>query len=356
MTIISLTNVTKTYGGSGRSVPALRGVDLAVQSGEVFGIIGASGAGKSTLVRLINLLERPETGTLTVNGRATAGVGGRELLKLRREIGMVFQHFNLLSAKTVAENVAFPLQLAGVRSRAAIAARVDALLTRVGLSAHADKYPRQLSGGQKQRVGIARALACRPAILLCDEATSALDPETTRSVLRLLSEINQELGLTIVLITHTMDVVRQICHRVAVLDAGRIVETGPVEAVFLHPRHPATLALVREAVREEKAAGNALRTAGDVFRLTFRGAATYSPILGHIAREHGVDFAILGGQIGTIRDEPFAQLTIAFSGGDVRSALARLDAAGVDVEELTPADATLGAQADVVSRELADVA
>lgn len=353
--IISLRHVTKSYAsgvsGRGRANVALDAIELDIPQGDIFGIIGASGAGKSTLVRLINLLERPDSGTIRVNGRDSATVAGGELLKLRREIGMVFQHFNLLSAKTVAENVAFPLKLAGVRDKAQIAARVSELLGRVGLADHAAKYPRQLSGGQKQRVGIARALACRPPILLCDEATSALDPETTRSVLALLRELNRELGLTIVLITHEMDVVRQICHRVAVLDHGRIAETGAVEDVFLHPRHPATRALVREAFGETDA-HDRLGGGGHVVRLTFLGAATHSPLLSHLAREQGVEFAILGGKLGTIRDEPFAQLNVAFTGGDQRAALARLTAAGIVVDTLAePANAA----PPLARREFADV-
>ncbi|MBS7537580.1 methionine ABC transporter ATP-binding protein [Ancylobacter lacus] len=336
--IISLRHVTKSYAtgapGRGSANVALDAVELDIPRGDIFGIIGASGAGKSTLVRLINLLERPDSGAIRVNGRDSGTVTGGELLKLRREIGMVFQHFNLLSARTVAENVAFPLRLAGVRDKTQIAARVSELLGRVGLSDHASKYPRQLSGGQKQRVGIARALACRPPILLCDEATSALDPETTRSVLGLLRELNRELGLTVVLITHEMDVVRQICHRVAVLDHGRIAETGAVEDVFLHPRHPATRVLVREAFGETLV-HDRLGASGHVVRLTFLGAATYSPILSHLAREQGVEFTLLGGKLGTIRDEPFAQLNVAFTGGDQRAALARLKAAGISVETLT---------------------
>lgn len=350
--MISLKNVTKTYVAQGRSTAALRGVDLDIGRGEIFGIIGASGAGKSTLVRLINLLERSDSGEVVVNTRPTAAVRGRELLALRRQIGIVFQHFNLLSAKTVAENVAFPLKLAGVRDRAAIEARVSELLDRVRLADHARKYPRQLSGGQKQRVGIARALACRPSILLCDEATSALDPETTRSVLRLLSEINRELGLTIVLITHEMDVVRQVCHRVAVLEAGRVAEIGRVEDVFLHPRHPATIALLREAARNEEQIDAAALPPGPVYRLTFLGEGAQRPILGTIAREHGVDFGIIGGQIGTIREAPFAQLTVAFTGRDVAGAIARLAAAGIEGELVSgPPPAAPGS----VARELADV-
>ncbi|MGO4337149.1 methionine ABC transporter ATP-binding protein [Labrys sp. KB_33_2] len=334
--MIRLTGISKHYGVAGRAVPALDGIDLEVHAGEILGIIGSSGAGKSTLVRLINLLERPTSGEIFIGERRTTALAGRDLRDLRRRIGMVFQHFNLLNARTVAANVAFPLQLAGGFDRKAIKARVDALLERVGLAAHADKYPRQLSGGQKQRVGIARALACSPQILLCDEATSALDPQTTRSVLDLLQEINRELGLTIVLITHEMDVIRQSCDRVAVIDAGRIVEEGPVSRVFLHPSHPATLRLVREAEHDggDTDPGLTGGSTGPLFRLTFLGETAHRPILGRIAAETGVDYAILGGRVGRIRQTPYAQLTVALVGGNSAAAIGRLTAAGVDVERL----------------------
>jgi D-methionine transport system ATP-binding protein len=235
--MIRLVDVEKRYAGSGGA--ALAGVSLEVVRGEVFGVIGQSGAGKSTLIRLINALERPTAGRVEVDGIDVASLAPAALRVLRRRIGMIFQNFGLLSSRTVAANVAFPLKLADM-PRAERDAKVAALLDRVGLTEHADKYPAQLSGGQKQRVGIARALATDPDILLCDEATSALDPETTRQVLALLRDLNRDLGLTIVLITHEMDVVRASCDRVAVLEQGRVVEAGPVTDIFAAPSHPAT--------------------------------------------------------------------------------------------------------------------
>lgn len=235
--MIDLIDIAKRFDAS--APPALDGVSLSVARGEVFGVIGPSGAGKSTLIRLINALERPSAGRVEIDGVDVAALPARDLRALRRRIGMIFQNFGLLSSRTVADNVAFPLKLAGVPT-AERKARVAELLDRVGLADHAAKYPAQLSGGQKQRVGIARALATGPDILLCDEATSALDPEATRSVLALLRQLNQELGLTIVLITHEMDVVRAVCDRVAVLEKGRVVESGCVDTVFAEARHAAT--------------------------------------------------------------------------------------------------------------------
>src|SRR5882724_2428373 len=246
--MIRLINLRKTFSSTNTvAVQALEKVNLEIAAGCIFGVIGSSGAGKSTLIRCINLLERPTEGQVFVEGNELSALPPRALAVARRRIGMIFQHFNLLSSKTVADNVAFPLKLAGDQPRRAIDRRVDELLARVGLSDQAHKYPAQLSGGQKQRVGIARALACGPNVLLSDEATSALDPVSPRSILRLLAELNRELGLTIVLITHEMEVVRRVCDRVAVLDAGRVVETGSVESVFLHPQHSATRRLVLEA-------------------------------------------------------------------------------------------------------------
>ena len=226
--MIEFHHVQKTYRVSGRDVPALQSTDLCIEQGQVFGLIGHSGAGKSTLLRLINRLEEPSGGRILVEGEDVTALDAEGLRRFRQRVGMIFQHFNLLSSKTVADNIAMPLRLAGGFSRAEVDARVSELLARVGLSDHARKYPAQLSGGQKQRVGIARALACRPSILLCDEATSALDPQTTASVLQLLAEINRELKLTIVLITHEMDVIRRVCDQVAVMDGGAIVEQGDV--------------------------------------------------------------------------------------------------------------------------------
>src|SRR5690606_21209695 len=234
------------YHSGCRAGDALVGVSLASRHGEVFGIIGRSGAGTSTLLRMLNLLERPTEGAVRVAGRDITRYNDAELREYRRGVGMVFQHFNLLRSRTVMDNVCFPLRLAGM-DKDARAARAREVLSLVGLSDHAHKYPGQLSGGQQQRVGIARALASRPRLLLCDEATSALDPETTQSILRLLGDINRRLGLTIVLITHSMDVIRAVCDRVAVIEAGRIVEAGEVLEVFLHPRHDATQSLLSES-------------------------------------------------------------------------------------------------------------
>ncbi|WP_242921085.1 ATP-binding cassette domain-containing protein [Caulobacter sp. CCUG 60055] len=328
-----MSDIHKTYRAGSGEVAALRGIDLRVAAGEVFGVIGQSGAGKSSLIRMINLLERPTAGRVTVDGVDAASLDAAGLRGLRRRIGMIFQHFNLLSSKTVVENVAFPLQLEGRLAREDIRARALALLDRVDLADQADKYPAQLSGGQKQRVGVARALACEPKILLCDEATSALDPETTRQVLRLLRELNGELGLTIVLITHEMDVIRRVCDRVAVLEAGRVVEQGVVADVFLSPRHATTRRLIEEGGDADDA-GAGGPGAGRTVRLTYRGETTYAPLLGRIARETGVDYSILGGRVAHIRDLPYGQLTLALVGGDVDAALAQFAAAGVAVEEI----------------------
>ena len=241
--------IGKVFGSSPGTAPALADVELQVARGEVFGIIGRSGAGKSTLLRLVNGLEKPSSGTVSVNGVSVGGLDERGLVALRRRTGMVFQHFNLLSAKTVRENIGLPLKIAGA-SKIAIERKVDALLELVGLSEKRNTYPASLSGGQKQRVGIARALVHDPDILLCDEATSALDPETTQAILALLRDINRRLGLTIILITHEMEVIREVCDTVAVIERGEVVETGPVWQVFGAPRHDATRALLRTLVHD----------------------------------------------------------------------------------------------------------
>jgi D-methionine transport system ATP-binding protein len=334
--MIRLERISKSFALKDGLTHALLDINLTINQGEIFGIIGSSGAGKSTLVRLINLLERPSGGDVFFDGARVTSYQGAQLRALRRKIGMVFQHFNLLSARTVAANVAYPLELAGTHDKAKIARRVATLLDRVGLSQHADKYPRQLSGGQKQRVGIARALASEPSVLLCDEATSALDPQTTVSVLDLLQEINRDLGVTIVIITHEMDVIRRACDSVAVLDHGEIVETGAVADVFLHPQHQATLNLVRETEPDQGLDTEAPSEAhaGRLLRLTLVGPAARKAILGRIAREHAVDYAILSGRVGHIRQLPYSQLAIALSGRDVDGAIAGLRSSGVTVEEL----------------------
>lgn len=334
--MIEFHDVHKTYRVAGREIPALQPTRLNIQAGQIFGLIGHSGAGKSTLLRLINRLEEPSGGRILVDGEDVTALDAEGLRRFRQRVGMIFQHFNLLSSKIVADNIAMPLRLAGGFSRAEVDARVSELLARVGLSDHARKYPAQLSGGQKQRVGIARALACRPSILLCDEATSALDPQTTASVLQLLAEINRELKLTIVLITHEMDVIRRVCDQVAVMDGGAIVEQGDVADVFLHPQHPTTRRFVFEAERvdEDERHDDFAHVPGLILRLTFRGEATYAPLLGTVARQTGVDYSILSGRIDRIKDTPYGQLTLALIGGDLEAAMSQLNAADVHVEVL----------------------
>jgi len=315
----------------------------------VFGIIGKSGAGKSSLVRVINLLNRPTTGQVIVGGQDLTQLNDAQLREARREIGMVFQHFNLLSSRTVFDNAALPLELAGM-DKAAIRARVNPLLELVGLAHLADRYPAQISGGQKQRVGIARALASRPKVLLSDEATSALDPETTRAILDLLRQVNRELGLTVVLITHQMQVIKQVADCVAVIEAGRIVEHGRVLDVFTRPQQAITKSLIDEILPQElpasvldhvrKLAGQlgAGRT-GQLLRLSYAGDSAYQPILSQLIRQFGVDMSILHGQVDEIQDETFGSLAVYASGeaDSVRGAVAHLRAGGVEVEEVAVA-------------------
>lgn len=322
--VIRLEHLTKTYAAPAGVVHALDDVSLHVRQGEIFGIIGRSGAGKSTLIRALNLLERPTQGRVLVHGRDITALDEPALRDFRRGVGMVFQHFNLLRSRTVLDNVRFPLKLAGL-PRQTQAERAREALALVGLAGQEDKYPSQLSGGQQQRVGIARALANGPQLLLCDEATSALDPETTQSILRLLRDINARLGLTIVLITHGMDVIRAVCDRVAVIEAGRIVESGDVLDVFLHPTHDVTRALLSESgIDAEGWRAMADSVGGRLLRLSFRGAATAQPMLSRASRELGVDLSILHGTVGRIKDVPYGQLVVAAQGQP--DALARLPA------------------------------
>ena len=344
--MIDLRGITQIYPGPQGPVEALRGIDLHITPGEVFGIIGRSGAGKSSLVRVINLLNRPTRGEVIVAGRDLTQLNDADLRAARRDIGMVFQHFNLLSSRTVFDNAALPLELAGM-DQAAIRARVNPLLELVGLSALADRYPAQISGGQKQRVGIARALASRPKVLLSDEATSALDPETTRSILALLRQVNKELGLTVVLITHQMQVIKQVADRVAVIDAGRIVEQGPVIDVFTRPQQAITKSLIDEIVPQELPAsvldhvrhlsGQLQGGVGQLLRLSYSGERAYQPILSRLIREHGLDLSILHGQIDEIQDQTFGSLAVYASGEGARlqAAIAQLRAEGVVVQEVT---------------------
>ncbi|MEN1988606.1 methionine ABC transporter ATP-binding protein [Paenibacillus hubeiensis] len=341
--MIELKALTKTYGKGAKATTALAELDLTIQKGEIFGIIGHSGAGKSTLIRCMNLLERPTSGEVWVDGVNLTELGKQGLQKQRRKIGMIFQHFNLLSSATVYDNVAFPLKLANA-PKAEIDRKVKEMLSLVGLEDHSGKYPAQLSGGQKQRVGIARALASDPAVLLCDEATSALDPQTTASILKLLLDINEKYNLTIVLITHEMHVIQSICDRVAVIHQGGIVEQGPVTEVFLKPQHEVT----RDFIQRDDASAELLAVsapvkgdamangASQLVRISFLGEKTYEAILSRTVRKTGVDFAILQGTISTIKQVPYGQLTVRFEGepASIRQTMNELVEQGLDVEVL----------------------
>ncbi|OPG73837.1 ABC transporter [Pseudomonas ogarae] len=310
----------KTYNGAQGPVAALQGIDLAIQRGEVFGIIGRSGAGKSSLIRTINRLEQPTSGRVLIDQIDIGEFDEDRLVELRRRIGMIFQHFNLMSAKTVWQNVELPLKVAGVpkeqRQR-----KVRELLELVGLQGKHKAYPAQLSGGQKQRVGIARALVHDPQILLCDEATSALDPETTQSILGLLREINQRLGLTIVLITHEMAVIREVCDRVVVLEQGRVVEQGPVWEVFGNPQHEVSrtlLAPLQHAIPEELQNRLQVQPASadpaTVLRLQFTGIDREEPDLAALFSALGGRVRLLHGGIERIQGHGLGQLLLAVSG------------------------------------------
>ncbi|SAL35622.1 DL-methionine transporter ATP-binding subunit [Caballeronia sordidicola] len=340
--MIEIRNLSQRFAGPRGWIEALHNVNLTIPPGEVFGIIGRSGAGKSTLVRTINLLTRPSEGSVIVDGHDLTTLSAAQLRTARRDIGMIFQHFNLLSSRTVFDNVALPLELAGMK-RGEIEATVLPLLDLVGLTTQKDRYPAQISGGQKQRVGIARALASKPKVLLSDEATSALDPETTRSILDLLRKINKELGLTIVLITHQMDVIKQVCDRVAVLDAGRVVEEGNVVDVFMQPHHEVTRALIGDVIAHElppalKArVAERLKTGGHLLRLAFTGSGVDQPILSETIRRFELDFNILHGQIDEIQGQAFGSLAVLAGGqpANVAEAIAYLREQGVVVEEMS---------------------
>ena len=314
MALIEISGLVKTYGRGEKAVRALRGVDLAVEAGEIFGIIGTSGAGKSTLIRCLNRLEQPTAGRVVADGREMTALGEKELRLARRDMGMIFQHFNLLSARTAAGNVAFPLEIAG-RPKNEIGARVAELLELVGLTDKAGAYPAQLSGGQKQRVGIARALANNPKVLLCDEATSALDPHTTRSILTLLEDIKRRLGLTVLLITHEMPVILEICDRVAVMEDGLIVETGPVLDIFTNPRHPVTRSFVDVVIsRKDAAKAMGYEPKGVLVRVFFLGRAVEAPLVSSLVNRFAVEPNILQAHIYHIKGTAFGTLLMDLVG------------------------------------------
>jgi len=318
--MILLDGITKTYSGKSGAVTAIDGITLKVNRGEIYGIIGRSGAGKSTLIRCVNLLERPTTGKVIVDGVDLTALGESALREKRRDIGMIFQHFNLLSSRSVLENVAFPLQLAGLSKQAAQAKALP-LLDLVGLADKRDVYPRALSGGQKQRVGIARALASEPKVLLSDEATSALDPQTTETILELLRDINRQLGLTVLLITHEMSVIRDIAHKVAVLEGGKIVEEGLTADVFARPKSATTQDFVKGLFNRDLPAAvtKQLKPAaspGDqvLIRIQFHGQKALDPVISRLVRRFDIDVNLLHGQLDHIGEAAFGTLVVALPG------------------------------------------
>lgn len=319
--MIQLSHIEKIYDSPSGPVRALKDISLHVEKGDIYGIIGLSGAGKSTLVRCINLLERPTKGTVVVDGQEITAMSDSQLRAARKNIGMIFQHFNLLSSATVYENVAFPLELAKT-NKDVIQKKVTELLELVGLADKADQYPSQLSGGQKQRVGIARALASDPKVLLCDEATSALDPQTTKSILELIKDINAKLKLTVVVITHEMQVIKEICDKVAVIQNGLIAENGPVLDVFINPQQPITKEFISVLMSNELPAGFDRSTISKdpipnsvmLTRLTFIGAETDEPVISRLIKNFDLNVGIVFGQIDHIKNVPFGRLMVAMEG------------------------------------------
>lgn len=284
MSEIVLENISKTFETKDGTVEALKNVSLEIDKGEIYGVIGMSGAGKSTLVRCINFLEKPDEGKVLIEGKSLEDYSKKELQKQRERIGMIFQHFNLLMQKTVLENVCFPLYIQKVQKKQA-RKKAEELLELVGLLEKKNAYPAQLSGGQKQRVAIARALASDPKILLCDEATSALDPQTTSSILELLKDINDKFGITIVIITHQMSVVRKICDRVAIMENGTLAETGKVGEVFSHPKTKVAKRLIREDIdteTEENILATELIQNGEIIRITFSENSAFEPVIANL--------------------------------------------------------------------------
>ncbi|MFB6801052.1 methionine ABC transporter ATP-binding protein [Peribacillus butanolivorans] len=320
--MIEIRSVRKEYITKNTRVVGVDNVSLTIQTGEVYGIVGYSGAGKSSLIRCLNLLERPTKGNIIIDGIDLTSLSGKELRKQRQKIGMIFQHFSLVSSKTVFENVAFALKAAH-QSKGVIKSRVLELLDIVGLSDKKDVYPAQLSGGQKQRVGIARALANNPTVLLCDEATSALDPTTTKAILQLLKKISRELGITIVLITHEMEVVKELCHRVAVMQDGRIIEEGSVYEIFSQPKQQLTKQFISSVLDFELPSHLIEESKGTIIQIQFEGPTAGESILSDALQKYSVKGNILHGKIEYIQDVPLGILIIELIGeaAEVQSAL-----------------------------------
>lgn len=323
--MITVSNLKKVYTQNSQVFEALKGIDLQVSAGEIYGVLGPSGAGKSTLIRCINLLERPTSGSIRINGQELTTLTSGELRKARQSIGMIFQHFNLLNHRTVEGNVAFPLEITGVAKSEQLE-RVAELLSLVGLLDKAKSYPAQLSGGQKQRVGIARALATQPNVLLSDEATSSLDPQNTTMILELLKDLNRRLGLTILLITHEMNVVKQICDRVAVLESGMIVEQGKTVDLVAQPESQLAQALFPPVDV------SAIIPGATIAKVTFVGESADKPILAGLMRRFDIELNILGGSIQNINGQRIGQLQVEISGPGETQALAYLRELGVRVE------------------------
>ncbi|MFD1485309.1 methionine ABC transporter ATP-binding protein [Lacticaseibacillus baoqingensis] len=340
--VITLKDVDVRFHEKNRDVHAVDHVDLTVERGDIYGIVGYSGAGKSTLVRAINLLQRPTSGSVTVLGEDMLALSPKALRAERKRIGMIFQHFNLMNSLTIADNVAFPLK--GLRPKAEIQAKVTELLELVGLEDRATAFPTELSGGQKQRVGIARALASDPEILISDEATSALDPKTTSAILDLLKQLNEKLGLTIVLITHEMEAVKQICNKVAVMDEGAIIERGSLLEIFAKPQQKLTkdfidttiqLDAAIESVRQQPAVAH-LAGADQLVRLTYLGASTDQPLVATLYKDFNVTANILFGDIQILQGTPFGNLIVVLSGtqADIEQTFKYLAANDVQVQHI----------------------
>ncbi len=331
MAMIEIAHLSKTFGSGEAQVAALQDVSLEIEKGDIFGIIGLSGAGKSTLVRCMNLLERPESGKILFDGQDLMALRPKQLRMQRRKISMIFQSFNLLEQRNVLDNICFPMELAGI-GRSQAKARAKELLETVGLPDKADAYPSQLSGGQKQRIAIARAIASDPEVLLCDEATSALDPQTTESILSLLQKINKERGITLILITHQMSVIEQICNRVAILDHGVVAEIGDVESVFSNPKSKAG----RRLVSPDKALPIS-RWDGPVARLAFNGITVEEPVIASLAAQKQILVSILGADTRNVDGKMFGTMLISLPEDIVQRKVA-LDYfnshAGVTAEEV----------------------
>ena len=344
--MIELTHISKDFASGGRTVHAVQDVSLLIGKGEIFGIIGFSGAGKSTLVRCINLLERPTSGSVTVDGKEMTALSARELRQARKKIGMIFQHFNLMPSRTVFGNVADPLRGSGL-SREQIADKVHRLLELVGIGDKAEAYPKQLSGGQKQRVAIARALANDPNVLLCDEATSALDPQTTKAILRLLKNLNEKLGITVVIITHEMAVVKEICDRVAVMEHGRVVEQGEVFNVFADPRQEITRSFIHttsnlrkiEELIEEDSPVVQLKPGELIVRLSYIQRNVSEPLISTVSRKFDIVLNIIFSDIAIVQNAPIGG-TVAIISGEreqITQAIAYLIEKNVGVEVIRDA-------------------